>query len=120
MPVRYREVSCFSCYYSRVTRNLCFLFHRVSDVLTVLLQIKVCPRMGPLISFVQRYRFSVILSVRFQLHLHTFRSLSVLIVRIVPRLRDTDACCFRCRCIPNSQLVAIVINILIIIRLIRC
>ena len=88
MPVRYREVSCFSGYYGRVTRNLCFFFYRVSDVLTVLLQIKVCPRMGPLIFCVQRYWFSVILSVRFQLHLHTFRSLSVLIVRIIPCLRD--------------------------------
>ena len=96
MPVRYREVSCFSCYYSRVTRNLCFLFHRVSDVLTVLLQIKVCPRIGPLISCVQRYRFSMVLSVRFQLHLHTLRSLSVLIIHIIPRLRDTDARLSRC------------------------
>ena len=120
VAVCYREIPRLSCHLSLVTRNLGYLFHCVSDILTVLLQIKVCPGVCPLPFAAQRYRVSMFYSIRFQLHLHTLRSLSILIIRIVPRLRDRDACCLRCRCIPNSQLVAIVINIAIIIRLIRC
>ena len=96
MTIRYREVSlrrfCYSCC---IARNRC-LYYRVTDILSGLLLGKVCPRIGPLISCVQRYRFSMVLSVRFQLHLHTLRSLSVLIIHIIPRLRDTDARLSRC------------------------
>ena len=93
MRVCNREAGrCSSAYCFGVAIYVTDFFHRVGNVLSVLLLVKVIPRVRPVVAFAQRCSFSLYCSsVCIQLYLYVPRTLSVLVVAILPRLRDRDA-----------------------------
>ena len=116
MGIRYHiSRCCISCYFTCITFNF-FLFDRVLDLLSALVLIKVCEASAPVFCFCQRQLFSGIFSIRIQMYGYIFRSLSVLVISIIPCLGHTDAYLARfitvrdvisiyCRCVVSYRIL---------------
>ena len=78
-------------HYSCIFRYLSDLFYCIGDILSGFLCIQAVPGIGPLVSFVQDNCFSLGCFICIQLHLDLFRTLSILVVAVIPCLGHADA-----------------------------
>ena len=99
-------------HYSCISRYRSDLFYCIGDILSGLLCCQAVPGIGPLVSFVQDNCFSLGCFICIQLHLDLFRTLSILVVAVIPCLGHADAGLSWCIAVGN----VITVNLGCIIR----
>ena len=87
MAVRDREtILCISAYRRCISFRYVDLFHTITDNCSCLLYIKAGPDIAPVISSVQCHFFPAFIFSCIKLHLDILRTLSILVVCIIPNL----------------------------------